>query len=242
MKIGPPQNPWVMLAVGAIAGIGATLTFNRNRSPDPIVITPAETKPFVAEATNAAQKSSAEVIVQVAGEVKSPGVFHFPAGARVQDALHSAGGPSSQADLSAFNLAAVLVDGTQLRIPKVQVKPTTRQLTRRLEGQIAPMPVQIPSAYQVAPLPSSPYSAASQRTNKSTAHSSGAKKDPTEPISLNSASTDQLQSLPGIGPATAEKILDYRQLHGGFTSVDELLDVKGIGPKKLEKMRPWLRL
>jgi competence protein ComEA len=248
MKIGPPQNPWVMLAIGAVLGMGASLTFNRNRAPDPIIITPAESNPLPSESTKTTPTTGREVIVQVAGEVKAPGVFHLPAGARVQDALHAAGGPSSKADLSAFNLAAMLIDGTQLRIPQRSAKSPpfqtlTNPPTRSLEGQIAPMPVQIPSAYQVTPIPNYPYSAsASPKGTKSPSRHSGAKKDPTEPISLNSASSDQLQLLPGVGPSTAEKILEYRQSHGGFTSVDELLDVKGIGPKKLEKMRPWLRL
>jgi len=248
MKIGPPQNPWVMLAIGAVLGMGASLTFNRNRAPDPIIITPAESNPLPTEVTKAPLTGAREVVVQVAGEVKAPGVFRLPVGSRVQDALHAAGGPSSKADLSAFNLAAMLIDGTQLRIPQRSAKsPTlqtsTKQSARRLEGQIAPLPVEIPSAYQVTPIPSSPYAVnASPKGTKSPSHHSGAKKDPTEPISLNSASADQLQLLPGIGPSTAEKILEYRQAHGGFTSVDELLDVKGIGPKKLEKMRPWLRL
>ena len=61
-------------------------------------------------------------------------------------------------------------------------------------------------------------------------------------VSLNSASQAQLETLPGIGPKTAQAILEYRRQNGPFASVDDIINVKGIGPKKLEKMRPFLRL
>jgi competence protein ComEA len=234
-----------MLAVGAVVGFGVSLTINRSHSaPDPIVITPAPSGPV--SVPPATEKAKSEVVVQVAGEVKAPGVFHLPTGARVQDALHAAGGPTSNANLDPFNLAAILVDGTQLRIPKQLIassKANPETKLPRMRGQIAPVSVTIPPEYQVTPVANSTYSATSKpNQNSSGTHRSGAKKTPTEPISLNSATAEQLQMLPGVGPSTADKIIAYRQTHGGFTSVDEMLDVKGIGPKKLEKMRPWLRL
>jgi competence protein ComEA len=60
---------------------------------------------------------------------------------------------------------------------------------------------------------------------------------PTAPIQLSTATLEQLDSLPGVGPATAQKILDYRTKHGAFRSVDELDAVPGIGPKRLEQLR-----
>jgi competence protein ComEA len=60
----------------------------------------------------------------------------------------------------------------------------------------------------------------------------------TQPVNLNTATLDQLETLPGIGPALGQRILDYRQLHGPFASVDELVNVSGIGEKRLEDLRP----
>ncbi|HWD39302.1 MAG TPA: ComEA family DNA-binding protein [Fimbriimonas sp.] len=68
------------------------------------------------------------------------------------------------------------------------------------------------------------------------------KKHPSAAVNLNQASSEQLQTIPGIGPATAERILDYRKQHGRFRSVDELRAISGFGPKKLQKMRAWLRV
>ena len=56
-------------------------------------------------------------------------------------------------------------------------------------------------------------------------------------VNLNTATRDELIALPGIGPAKAQAILDYRAQHGGFRSVDELKDVKGIGAKRFEKLK-----
>src|ERR1700759_4744014 len=69
---------------------------------------------------------------------------------------------------------------------------------------------------------------------------SATKKPPAHPIDINSASLTQLQEVPGIGPATADKILQMRKSYGAFKTVDDLLSVRGIGPKRLEKMRKYL--
>lgn len=66
------------------------------------------------------------------------------------------------------------------------------------------------------------------------------KKPPLHPINLNTANAQQLQEVPGIGPATADKILKMRKSYGPFKSVDDLRAIKGIGPKRLEKMRKYL--
>jgi competence ComEA-like helix-hairpin-helix protein len=66
------------------------------------------------------------------------------------------------------------------------------------------------------------------------------KKPPAQPVNINTANSDQLQTVPGIGPATAGKILQMRKSYGAFKSVDDLLAIRGLGPKRLEKMRKYL--
>jgi competence ComEA-like helix-hairpin-helix protein len=70
--------------------------------------------------------------------------------------------------------------------------------------------------------------------------SGATKKPPPKPININAANSEELQQVPGIGPATAEKILQMRKSYGSFKSVDDLLSIKGIGKKRLEKMRKYL--
>jgi competence ComEA-like helix-hairpin-helix protein len=66
------------------------------------------------------------------------------------------------------------------------------------------------------------------------------KKPPLKPVNINAATSEELQQVPGIGPATAEKILQMRKSYGAFKSVDDLLAIKGLGRKRLEKMRKYL--
>lgn len=68
------------------------------------------------------------------------------------------------------------------------------------------------------------------------------KKPPARPVNINTATSEELQQVPGIGPATAEKILQMRKSYGAFKSVDDLLAIRGLGPKRLEKMRKYLTI
>jgi comEA protein len=66
------------------------------------------------------------------------------------------------------------------------------------------------------------------------------KKPPAHPVNLNTATSEELQQVPGIGPSTAQKILQARKSYGAFKSVDDLQAIQGIGPRRLEKMRKYL--
>ena len=166
-----------------------------------------------------------KLCVHVAGKVKKPGLYEVAPGGRVKDAIQAAGGALPNADLESINLAEKLEDGEQVYIAQV--------------GKIKPPAVSVIRGGK------SPSAKPTGESAKSSARSSGPKKlsKPGEgTVSINSAGLDELQRLPGIGPAYAQRIIDYRIQHGRFQAVDELDEVKGIGPKKLEKLRPFVRL
>jgi len=72
------------------------------------------------------------------------------------------------------------------------------------------------------------------------ASAAATKKPPLKPVNINTATSEELQQVPGIGPVTAEKILQMRKSYGAFKSVDDLLAIRGIGKKRLDKMRKYL--
>lgn len=235
-----PRERVALACVGAFA-VGLVTYIGANAAEQPAPITVTQEKPTVE--VPEAKPVEKEVVVHVAGLVAKPGVYHLEPDARVDDALKAAGGAKPGADLDLWNLAAKVIDGSQIYLSAKTAPaptPTRGRIAQappsRLEGSITPMAVAVPEAYRGGPDSVAAYSApkASPRSGKA--------KEPPGPVSLNTATPEQLDTLPGVGLATAAKILEYRQEHGGFGSVDELLAVKGIGPKKLEAMRKWVRL
>jgi competence protein ComEA len=136
-----------------------------------------------------------DVVVDVTGAVRRPGVYRLPAGARVTDAVERAGGAAGDAQLEGINLAARLSDGQQVLVPG------------RLPGGGAVAGVAAEDG----------------------------------PISLGSATVEQLETIDGVGPVTAADILEFRDQHGGLSSVDQLDDVSGIGPATMEALRGRLQ-
>lgn len=152
-----------------------------------------------------------EIAVHVTGAVRSPGIYYLSAGARVHEAIEKAGGETEQADIHGLNLAAKIRDGQQIDVPEIR---QTLDVGQRLPASSATVP-------SVPPQPSI----------KRSAPSDGAR------ININTATSQELQTLRGIGPAMARRIIEYRQTYGGFSTVDDLTNVKGIGEKTLEKIR-----
>lgn len=162
-----------------------------------------------------------KVVFQVAGCVKTPDVYTLPAGSRIIDGIRAAGGAMPNADLQSLNLAAPIEDGSKICV--------------------SPLPQ--PSASTVASR--SAAKASTSSTSSSRSSSSGIEKlrNPGDGVvHINSADENELQRLPGVGPSTAQTIMEHRAKIGRFSGVDQLDDVKGIGPKKLEKMRPFVAL
>jgi competence protein ComEA len=140
-------------------------------------------------------------------------VLRLPAGSRVTDAVAAAGGVRAGADPAAINLARVLVDGEQLRVPKVGEVPVVAA-AGGLGAQGA------------------------GGSGGASPGSSSAGAAPGQVVNLNTASLSELDSLPGVGPVLAQRIIDWRAEHGRFASVDELGEVSGIGEKIFAQLRP----
>jgi competence protein ComEA len=137
------------------------------------------------------------------------------AGARVVDVVTAAGGPTADADLQAVPLAAKVTDGARVYVPRAgEVVPAGGGSSAGTDGGGA--------AIGVASGPGPP--------------------TPADPLDLNQATELELEALPGVGPATAQAIVDYRTEHGPFAAVDDLLDVRGIGPAKLDAFRDVVRV
>jgi len=82
--------------------------------------------------------------------------------------------------------------------------------------------------------------AAASAQNKATTPKAAATATATAPVNLNTATVEQLATIPGVGPRMAERIIDYRQKNGGFKKVEDLMNVSGVGEKSFLKMKPLI--
>jgi competence protein ComEA len=151
------------------------------------------------DAPSGAAAAGEELVVDVAGKVRRPGIAVLPAGSRVVDALDAAGGARRGVDLTSLNLARPVVDGEQILVGVAPVAGVAGTVD--------------------APAP-----------------------DGATLVNLNTADQAALDTLPGVGPVTADAILTWREANGAFTSVDELLEVDGIGEATLADLAPLVTL
>ncbi|MGW0411312.1 helix-hairpin-helix domain-containing protein [Streptomyces collinus] len=159
-----------------------------------------------ARAPGASATPGGEIVVDVGGKVRRPGIRRLPSGSRVADALRAAGGVRPGVSTDGLNRARFLVDGEQVLV----------------------------GATAGAAAPPGPGGGAGSGSGP-------AGPGPAAPVSLNTATAEQLDTLPGVGPVLAQHIIDYRTRHGGFRSVDELRQVNGIGARRYGDLRTMVR-
>jgi competence protein ComEA len=177
--------------LGVLAGFilaGALFLVSRTPAGKPVELLPAPTK--------------MPILVNVVGAVPRPGLYEFPQGSRVRDAVNAAGGLLTDADTAAVNLAAPLEDGQQLEIPS---------LNGEAGGTPAPAPTAGPTR---AAVPTA-----------------------SELVNINTATLEELDKLPGIGPTTAQNIIDYRTEHGPFQRIEDLMNVPNVGPATFDRLK-----
>ena len=205
LQLGPAHLAVVAVVAAAAVGLASWWVVRDQAEAVPVAVRPAptplaEVPPAGVEAgaEAAPQETTTELVVDVAGKVRRPGIAVLPSGSRVVDALEAAGGARRGVDLTSLNLARPVVDGEQILVG-------------------------------VPPVPG-------------VAGSLGAPSTGESMVNLNTADQAALETLPGVGPVTADSIIAWRTDHGGFTSVDELLEVDGIGEATLEDLAPLVTL
>lgn len=177
------------------------------RPPSPVVTGGSETG-----AASSSASPAADIVVDVAGRVRRPGVVHVPVGSRVVDAIAKAGGVLPGTDTTGVALARKLSDGEQVLV------------TGR------PGRAQAPAAAGAGD--------AGSAGGASSGGSVDAAVGAATPVNLNTATEAQLDGLPGVGPVLAQRIIQWRDQHGSFTSTRQLGEVDGLGEKRLAQLLP----
>lgn len=218
----------LIVCLACLLGSGFVLIAGRHAAPSPITISPPPAEAAAAppaapphQAPPAAPKPSGLVYVDVAGAVHRPSLYALPPDSRIMQAVLAAGGPTSEADMDAVNLAEKVTDGEKILVPKRGAAPPV------------PVPSDVP--------PASAHTAT--KPSKGSGSSRGGKivVDSGEQIALNTATEADLERLPGVGPSMAGRILAYRKAAVRFEKVEDLMQVTGIGPKKFAKIAPLVK-
>jgi competence protein ComEA len=223
---------YIVILLVCLILIGGTFILLTRPTPEPITITPVPTltptplptpsptptlTPSPAPSpTPTLTPTPAPLRVHVSGAVRNPGVYRLDPGSIIDDAVEAAGGPTDDADLDHINLALELYDQQQVYVPRVG-EPTP-ELTL---PSASPTPTNTLPSGSPAPTPTA------------------GEKEVTPPgkVNINTATVEQLDTLPGIGPAIAQRIVDYRQANGPFAEPEDIMNVSGIGPATFEKLQ-----
>lgn len=150
------------------------------------------------------------IIVHITGAVQKEGIVKLRENARVADAIEAAGGTTQLVDMSKINLAYVLEDGMKIYIPSIKDK---KEDIEQIEGDYL------------------------TETKNEIISTENVTKKSNGKVNINTATEQELDSLPGIGPATASKIIQYREETGKFKKIEDIKNVKGIGNSKFENIK-----
>jgi competence protein ComEA len=215
LYLSRPEQYAIAVLLLAIVGALVVLTYAYARKPA------GAPPPFLQQTAPKAPDATGErvLIVHVAGAVVRPGVYQLKPGQRVSDAVAAAGGATADGNLDSLNLAELVEDGRKVTVlTKAEWERAQQAPAPRTDGGKPGTPTSPGAGGKSGPAPKP------------------AAPTPAHKLSLNTATLAQLDTLPGIGPAKAKSILDYRQKHGKFTDVAQLLDVPGIGPAIYENI------
>lgn len=189
MNLTQEQRRGLILVFTLSIGIGAFYFLNSRPQPA------TQAMDVVTPLINQVEQS--KLIINVAGKVKSPGVYQLPPGSRVIDAIEAAGNHLKGVDISDINLARLLVDGEQILVGGNRLQ-SSKSVARKITVD--------------------------------------------NPLDINRATLAQLDTLPGIGPVTAQRIIDYRNKVGRINALDELKKISGLGGAKFEEIKSLLRV
>ena len=198
----------IVIAIAGIVAIGIMyFIYNKNQVKEDINI---ENEILVNNvSTNENNTNDDIVIIHITGSVKNPGIVKLKEGSRIEDAIEAAGGLTENADITKVNLAYVVEDGTKIKIPSASEEDIgDEDIIDSKSGD-----------------------------NIIIEENTVSSNNSTQTININKATEKEFETLPGIGPSLASKIIEYRNQNGKFGSIEDIKNVNGIGDSKYEKIK-----
>lgn len=198
----------IVIAIAGIVAIGIMyFIYNKNQVKEDINI---ENEILVNNvSTNENNTNDDIVVIHITGSVKNPGIVKLKEGSRIEDAIEAAGGLTENADITKVNLAYIVEDGTKIKIPSASEEDIgDEDIIDSKSGD-----------------------------NIIIEENTVWANNTTQTININKATEKEFQTLPGIGPSLASKIIEYRNQNGKFGSIEDIKNVNGVGDSKYEKIK-----
>lgn len=172
-------------------------------------------KEYVSENKILNTEGGEKIVIYIAGAVKNEGLYELNEKSRIADGIEKAGGLTDDANINNINLACVLEDGMKVYIPKNSDNNEIRDDTKIY---------------------------VSKENNNTSDSKNVNSKTQNNKININTATQTELETLPGIGPSTAAKIINYRKENGKFANIEDIKKVSGIGDSKYEKIKNLIKI
>lgn len=163
--------------------------------------------------SNTKENIEEKIVIYITGAVKNEGIYDMKKNSRIADSIEKAGGLTEEANIENINLAYILEDGMKIHIPK------KNENFNEIEDHT--------NAYL-------------SKENTISENSKNTNND--EKININTATQTELETLPGIGPSTALKIIEYRKENGKFNSIEDIKKISGIGDRKFSQIKDLIKI
>lgn len=165
------------------------------------------------EAAKEVSAATGKIFVDIGGEVAAPGVYEVTEGTRLFEVINRAGGLTEEADIDVINRAETVYDGQKILIASYEETRSGKNAAGAGGGQTA---------------------------GNGTGSAQGADNTDGEKVNINTADSAELQSIPGIGPSKADRIIEYRNTQGRFNTIDDIKNISGIGNKTFESIKKYI--
>ena len=202
------QKKTIIIAVILVITIIGYYVYGRENTKEDII---EDEEILVKKDENLEEVTEEKIIVHITGAVHNEGIVTLKENSRISDAIDAAGGLTEDADMSKINLAYVLEDGVKIKIPSVNDKNEVREDNNVTNG--------------------------AEIVDSVLEDTSNSANSKSKMININKASQTELETLPGIGPSIALKIINFRNENGKFSSIEDLKKVSGIGENKYENIK-----
>lgn len=163
-------------------------------------------------------ESSSKIIIYITGQVRKEGVYELDENSRITDAIEMAGGLKEEANIENINLAEILEDGTKIYIPNKKENNKQTENINLIQKNTG------------------------NTTEISKKNNTENKQNQNTKININTATQTELETLPGIGPSTALKIVNYRKDNGKFKNIEDIKNVSGIGDSKFNNIKNLIKV